>query len=196
MKYRMHKRHILPKEDGRRWQLQRDQIGGSYYLHKHIMPYPQHHSNHSLPPGPIYPLWGANCSHPVGLQMWSPPAYPSWPPTESWHWKPYQGMHAESWGCPVMPPTFNSYSYLPQNACEFPSTAMVGNSSGMPQNSPDLHPAEEVIDKVVQEAISKPWLPLPLGLKPPSTDIVLSELSKQGISTIPSHINCSKFLLD
>lgn len=45
--------------------------------------------------------------------------------------------------------------------------------------------AEEVIDKVVKEAISKPWLPLPLGLKPPSTESVLTELSKQGISTIP-----------
>lgn len=45
--------------------------------------------------------------------------------------------------------------------------------------------ADEVVDKVVKEAISKPWLPLPLGLKPPSTDSVLAELSRQGISTIP-----------
>ena len=44
---------------------------------------------------------------------------------------------------------------------------------------------EEVIDKVVKEAISKPWLPLPIGLKPPSIDSVLAELSRQGISTIP-----------
>lgn len=46
---------------------------------------------------------------------------------------------------------------------------------------------EELIDKVVKEAISKPWLPLPLGLKPPSTDSVLNELSKQGISSVPPH---------
>lgn len=45
--------------------------------------------------------------------------------------------------------------------------------------------AEEVVDKVVKEAINKPWLPLPLGLKAPSTDSVLAELSKQGISSIP-----------
>lgn len=45
--------------------------------------------------------------------------------------------------------------------------------------------AEEVVDKVVKEAISKPWLPLPLGLKPPSPDSVLAELSRQGISNIP-----------
>jgi hypothetical protein len=42
--------------------------------------------------------------------------------------------------------------------------------------------AEEVVDKVVKEAISKPWLPLPIGLKPPSMDGVLDELTKQGIS--------------
>lgn len=47
--------------------------------------------------------------------------------------------------------------------------------------------AEEVIDHVVKEAISKPWMPLPLGLKPPSTDSVLAELSRQGISSIPPH---------
>jgi len=45
--------------------------------------------------------------------------------------------------------------------------------------------AQEVVDKVVKEAVSKPWLPLPLGLKPPSTDSVLAELSRQGISSIP-----------
>ncbi|KAJ4824361.1 Two-component response regulator-like aprr2 [Turnera subulata] len=45
--------------------------------------------------------------------------------------------------------------------------------------------SEEVIDKVVKEAINKPWLPFPIGLKPPSTESVLFELSRQGISTIP-----------
>lgn len=49
--------------------------------------------------------------------------------------------------------------------------------------------AEEIVDKVVKEAISKPWLPLPLGLKPPSTDSVLAELSRQGISSIPPGSN-------
>jgi hypothetical protein len=51
--------------------------------------------------------------------------------------------------------------------------------------------AEEVIDKVVKEAINKPWLPLPLGLKPPSADSVLEELSRQGVSSIPPRVNGS-----
>jgi hypothetical protein len=61
----------------------------------------------------------------------------------------------------------------------------------MPQSSFDDYPAEEVIDNVVKEAISKPWLPLPIGLKPPSTDTVLAELSRQGISNIPPTNNGS-----
>ncbi|OMO93132.1 two-component response regulator-like APRR2 [Corchorus olitorius] len=63
--------------------------------------------------------------------------------------------------------------------------------SPMTPNSIEHQPEEEIIDQVVKEAINKPWLPLPLGLKPPSTDIVLAELSRQGISTIPPHINGS-----
>ncbi|KAL6008309.1 Two-component response regulator-like aprr2 [Asimina triloba] len=49
--------------------------------------------------------------------------------------------------------------------------------------------AEEVIDKVVKEVISQPWLPLPLGLKPPSMESVVSELHRQGIRIIPPNSN-------
>ncbi|XP_044503669.1 two-component response regulator-like APRR2 isoform X1 [Mangifera indica] len=179
-KYRMHKRHILPKEDDRRWPQLRDHMPRSYYPHKPIMAFPPYHSNPVLPAGPVYPVWGAPTYHPAGVQMWHPPGYPSWQQPESWHWNPYPGMAADAWGCPVMPPIDR-----------YPQGSGVVNNSYMPQNSVDLHPAEEVIDKVVKEAISKPWLPLPLGLKPPSADSVLAELSRQGIYTIPPHINGS-----
>ncbi|CAK7356198.1 unnamed protein product [Dovyalis caffra] len=186
-KYRMHRRHILPKEDDRRWPQHRDQVQRSYYPHKPIMAYPPYHPNHALPPRPVYPMWGATGSHPAGVHMWGPPGYPPWPTTESWHWKPYPGMHADAWGCPVMPP-HSPYSSFPQNASGSQSASMVNNSCGVTQKSFDLQPAEEIIDKVVKEAINKPWLPLPLGLKPPSTDSVLAELSRQGISSLaPPH---------
>ncbi|KAJ9135080.1 hypothetical protein P3X46_032299 [Hevea brasiliensis] len=190
-KYRMHRRHILPKEDDRRWSQQRDQVQRSYYQHKPIMAYLPCHSNHTFPLSPVYPVWGAPGSHPAGVHTWGSPGYSPWPLRESWHWKPYPGMHAEAWGCPVMPPPQNPYSSSPQNATEFHSVGTVDNGCLDPQNSFDLHPAEEVVDKVVKEAINKPWLPLPLGLKPPSTDSVLAELSRQGISRIPPHVNCS-----
>lgn len=89
-KYRMHKRHILPKEEDRRWPNPRDPTQRNYYPQKPIMAYPAYHSNHALPMPPIYPMWAQPPSgHPASVQMWGSPSYPSWQPPESWHWKPY-----------------------------------------------------------------------------------------------------------
>ncbi|XP_034932694.1 two-component response regulator-like APRR2 isoform X1 [Populus alba] len=184
-KYRMRRRPILPKEDDRRWPHHREQVPRSYYPYKPIMAYPPYHSKHDLPTSPVYPMWGATGSHTASMHTWGTPSYLPWPPTEIWHRKPYLGMHADAWGCPVMPPLHSPFSSFPQNASGFQSASMGDNSCGMPQKSFDLQPAEEVINKVVKEVINKPWLPLPIGLKPPSTDSVLAELSRQGISSIP-----------
>ncbi|MBA0576351.1 hypothetical protein Golob_024800 [Gossypium lobatum] len=181
-KYRMHKRHILPKEDDRRWP-QRDQTQSSCHPHKPIMAFPPYHSN-PVPVGPVYPMWGT--PHPASIQTWgSQGYYHPWQPTESWQWKLYPGVHADAWGCPVMPIPQGNCSTFTQNGYGFHCSSTMDNRSGMPQNSIQHQPAEEVIDEAVKEAINKPWLPLPLGLKPPSTDSVLAELSRQGISTIP-----------
>ncbi|KAJ6942949.1 two-component response regulator-like APRR2 isoform X3 [Populus alba x Populus x berolinensis] len=184
-KYRMRRRPIFPKEDDRRWPHHREQVPRSYYPYKPIMAYPPYHSKHDLPTSPVYPMWGATGSHTASMHTWGTPSYLPWPPTEIWHRKPYLGMHADAWGCPVMPPLHSPFSSFPQNASGFQSASMGDNSCGMPQKSFDLQPAEEVINKVVKEVINKPWLPLPIGLKPPSTDSVLAELSRQGISSIP-----------
>ena len=48
-----------------------------------------------------------------------------------------------------------------------------------------------MIDQLVKETMSKPWLPLPLGLKSPSTDVVLAELNRQGICTVPPATNAA-----
>ncbi|XP_062007688.1 probable transcription factor GLK1 [Rosa rugosa] len=49
----------------------------------------------------------------------------------------------------------------------------------------DFQPSKESIDAAIGDALSKPWLPLPLGLKPPSTDSVMGELHRQGIPKVP-----------
>ncbi|KAL7143685.1 hypothetical protein ABFS83_08G208600 [Erythranthe nasuta] len=49
----------------------------------------------------------------------------------------------------------------------------------------DVHPSKERIDAAIGDVIAKPWLPLPLGLKPPSMDSVIVELKRQGIPKIP-----------
>ena len=83
---------MLPKEDDRRWQNQRDPTQRSYCLQRPVMVYPPYLSNHSLSPPPVYPMWGQSGSQTAGVQIWGPPSYPVWQSTESWHWKPFPGV--------------------------------------------------------------------------------------------------------
>ncbi|CAI9759495.1 unnamed protein product [Fraxinus pennsylvanica] len=178
-KYRMHRRHILPKEDDRRWPHPRDSARKSHYLQKPVMAFPQYHSNYIHPAGHVYPAWMPPGNYPSPVQTWGSPYYSGWQPTESWYWQPYSGMHADAWGCPVMPSPHGSCLPSHQNANGFHNANEMHSRVGVP--SFDIYPEEEIIDKVVKEAISKPWLPLPLGLKPPSTEAVINELSKNDL---------------
>ncbi|KAI3717633.1 hypothetical protein L1987_69374 [Smallanthus sonchifolius] len=153
-KYRLRRRHILPKESGRKWP---HSTPGNHYLQKPIMAYP----HHTLPPTQVYPVW------PLPPQMY----YPAWQSSGNWMWHPYSGV----------PPRTS----FPQNAAQIQISDSRQSSQAIPMNSFDNYPGDEVIDKAVKEAINKPWLPLPLGLRPPSTESVIYELLKQGISTFP-----------
>ncbi|BAU00369.1 Two-component response regulator-like APRR2 Pseudo-response regulator 2 TOC2 protein [Vigna angularis] len=184
-KYRMHRRQSAPGEEDRKWHNQRDVMQRNFYLQRPIMAYPPYHSNQTISPAPIYPMWGQPGSQTAAVQIWGPPAYPLWHPTENWNWKPYPGMHVDAWGCPLFPPPQAPGFHFNQNIPGLHTPKPVDYRFSMPRSSFEHHPAEEVVDKVVKEAINKPWLPLPLGLKAPSTDSVLAELSKQGISSIP-----------
>ncbi|CAN8325058.1 unnamed protein product [Cochlearia groenlandica] len=171
-KFRMHRRNILPKVDhnNQRWIQSRE---NHRQIQRHYNGFQQQHR-----PVMAYPVWGLpGVHHPPGAipPLWPPPLQSSGqlPP---WHWQPpyHPTVNGNAWGCPVGPPMtglintpvniFTIYNYK----CD-----------------------EEMIDQVVKEAISKPWLPLPLGLKPPSADSVLAELSRQGISAVPSSSSSS-----
>lgn len=89
----MHKRHILPKDEDRRLLHPRDPTQMSYYPHKPIMAFPPYHYNNAVSMPSVYPMWGQLTGHPANIQMWGPPSYPPWQPSESWHWKPsYPGV--------------------------------------------------------------------------------------------------------
>lgn len=45
--------------------------------------------------------------------------------------------------------------------------------------------SKESIDAAIGDVLSKPWLPLPLGLIPPSLDSVIGELQRHGVAKIP-----------
>ncbi|XP_004508999.1 two-component response regulator-like APRR2 isoform X1 [Cicer arietinum] len=189
-KYRMHKRHILPKQEDRKWLNQRDPMQRSYCLQRPIMPSPPYYPNHTLPIAPLYSMWGQSRNQTASMQVWGHSGYPLWQPTESWHWKSFPGMHSDTWGCPVLPPPQPPNFSFSHNIHVLSNANAADYMFGMP-SSFDHYPAEEVVDKVVKEVISKPWLPLPIGLKPPSTDSVLAEISRQGSSTIPPSSNGS-----
>lgn len=183
-KYRMHRRHILPKEENRQWPLPMN-----YYPHQPVIAFPSYQTHHTFTPGQVYPMWGPQGGQLPGFPMWGPPSYPNWQPMENWQWKPsHPRLHADAWGCPVLPPSSSPSSPFP-----VPQVQQQGvqgfQSPDHRKNFADLHPGEEVLDKMVKEAISNPWLPLPIGLKPPSTESVLAELCRQGISVIPTPIN-------
>ncbi|CAI8609462.1 unnamed protein product [Vicia faba] len=189
-KYRMHKRHILPKQEDRKWLYQRDPMQRGYCFQRPIMPCPpSYYSNRTLPLAPLYPMWGQSGSQMAGMPIWGTSSYPFWQRTESWHWQPFPGMHSDTWGRPVLPPPqAQCFSYTQKNIPLRNDNAM-DYTFGTPYSSLDDYPEEEIIDKVVTETMSKPWLPLPIGLKPPSMDSVLTELSRQGISSIPPRNN-------
>uniref|UniRef100_A0A1J3CYF9 Two-component response regulator-like APRR2 n=1 Tax=Noccaea caerulescens TaxID=107243 RepID=A0A1J3CYF9_NOCCA len=191
-KFRMHRRNILPKEDHHhRWiqsrenhrQIQRH-YNGFQQQHRPVMAYPVWGLPGVLPPGAIPPLW-------------PPPLHSSGQLPPPWHhWKqPYPTVNGNAWGCPVGPTVTGSFSFPSNttNAAGFQySTGAETGLKAMPVSQPD----EEMIDQVVKEAISKPWLPLPLGLKPPSAESVLAELSRQGISAVPSSSSSSSCLIN
>ncbi|XP_042487891.1 two-component response regulator-like APRR2 isoform X2 [Macadamia integrifolia] len=189
-KYRMHRRLIMPKEDDRIWHHPRDTMQ-RLYAQNPVMAYPPYHANHGVSTNQIYPVWGhPSTHHPSGIQRWGHSGFPSWQPSEVWPWKSYAGMHDDAWGCPVMPTPLVPSSPFPQvhiyPGCHGSDTVQEPGSLQKLQLELNLG-EEEMIDRVVKEAINKPWLPLPLGLKSPSTESVLSELHRQGISTIPPH---------
>ncbi|GMI63941.1 hypothetical protein HRI_000063400 [Hibiscus trionum] len=170
-KYRMHRRHILPKEDGRKW-LQRHKMQSYMYTNKPITAFPPYHSNYVISVGPLYPMWGAGArapSHPPSIQMWGVQGYYSpWQPTEGWHSKLYTGVSLSLYAIPS----------FQQNPTGFHCSCAMDQR----RNCVEHHPEEEVIERTVREAMSKLWLPLPLGLKP--------ELSRRGISTIDASCSC------
>ncbi|KAE9606849.1 putative response regulator and transcription factor RR-A-type family [Lupinus albus] len=174
-KYRIQKRQIVPREEDRRWTNRRDQMQRSYCAQRPIMAYPPYHFNHTLSSPPAYPMWGQPGNQTAGVRVWGPLGYPLC--------QPFPTVHADAWGFPVLPPPQAPFSYT-HNMVGLHNAKAVDYRFDLPQNSFEHHPAEEVVDKVVKEAMNKPWLPLPLGLKPPSADSVLAELSKQGVSNI------------
>ncbi|CAN4103284.1 unnamed protein product [Withania somnifera] len=84
---------------------------------------------------------------------------------------------------PGIPPAAHAMYKVDHHGIGFRSTA--SRPQSLPKPLCDFHPSKESIDAAIGDVLSKPWLPLPLGLKPPGVDSVLGELQRQGVPKIP-----------
>ncbi|KAG8386848.1 hypothetical protein BUALT_Bualt03G0191700 [Buddleja alternifolia] len=155
-------------------------------------------------------VWGHPCADQSLMYMWpnhpsspSPPP-PSWAPAhvppaalpgDTYFWYcHHQDVPAP--GMPCFPPPFPATGYPTPPVPGIQSTTMyrvdprvgvpsVPTGRTLPKAPFDFEPSKESVDAVIGDVLSQPWLPLPLGLKPPSIDSVMVELQRQGISKIP-----------
>lgn len=146
-----------------------------------------HWPKHMVPPPP------PPRPHQPPLPMWPTVPPPPLADPSYWH-SQHRASNALTPGTPCYPqPLATPRFAAPPAVPGVPPHAMykVDPGTGFPcgQSSPhpplDFQPSKESIDAAIGDALSKPWLPLPLGLKPPSTDSVMVELQRQGIPKIP-----------
>lgn len=214
-KYRSHRKHMLAREaEAASWS-QRRQIystppaGGSK---REVTPWPTPTLGFPPPAQAFRPplhVWGHPTVDHSMVHMWPKQPVPSrstppppWttphpPPADSsyWHHPHYRRGMREGWvpttltqGTPCFPQAIPPARFVVPPVPGIPPHPIY-KPEGVPPPARllqvDPHPSKESIDAAIGDVLDKPWLPLPLGLKPPSVDSVLTELQRQGISKIP-----------
>ncbi|CAN6221310.1 unnamed protein product [Urochloa humidicola] len=156
---------------------------------------PLHVWGHPTPgvESPRVPMWPRHLVPRAPTPPWAPP--PSDP--AFWH-------HPYMRGPPHMPGQVAPCVAVPMPAARFPAPpvrgvlpcpppmyrplvppALASKSQQDTQLQLQTQPSSESIDAAIGDVLSKPWLPLPLGLKPPSVDSVMGELQRQGVADVP-----------
>ncbi|XP_047253143.1 transcription activator GLK1-like isoform X3 [Capsicum annuum] len=167
-KYRAHRKHLLAREaEAASWTQRKQMYDGAIAIGgggKRVIMNPW-----SAPPTMGFPPMA---HHIRPLHVWGHPY------VNNSFWHPhYQGVpNSLAPGTPCFP-----------SPTRFAAALMV---PGVPPpfasgQTPHLHPTKESIDAAIEDVLSKPQTPLPIGLKPPSIDSVLNELQCQGITKIP-----------
>ncbi|XP_042044793.1 transcription activator GLK1-like [Salvia splendens] len=168
-KYRSHRKHVQVREaEAASWGQRRQIYGTTADVNPWIAPFPPNFR-------PLH-VWGHPSVDQSLMYTWPPPH--AWPADPSSLWHPHHQY---------VPPPATIYFPQPQ----FQPTRFPRPPTGVPavQTAPqppsDVHPSKERIDAAIGDVLEKQWLPLPLGLKPPSMDSVMAELRRQGVSKIP-----------
>jgi len=156
----------------------------------HVWGHPPSAGGVDAPPT-MLPVWPRHLAPP---RPWAPPpAYWQHQYNAARKWGPHHQAAAAV--TPAMVPQLPRFPVPPHPATMYRPTC--SSSMVVPPPPPtstkladlqlqlDAHPSKESIDAAIGDVLVKPWLPLPLGLKPPSMDSVMSELHKQGIPKVP-----------
>ncbi|XP_019414149.1 PREDICTED: transcription activator GLK1-like isoform X4 [Lupinus angustifolius] len=114
-------------------------------------------------------------SPPLPPRPWTPPPPP--PDPSFWHVQHQRAPNTVTQGTPYFPQPLTRTIF---GSPRVPAIGVTGPSLLF-----DFHPSKESIDAAIGDVITKPWLPLPLGLKAPALDSVLGELQRQGVPNIP-----------
>lgn len=192
-KYRSHRKHLLAREAeaaswNQRRQMEAAAVAGGRaasatagHQHHHAwpaaLPAPQSQPRSSHAPLPLAagapPLhvWGHPTLEHAAMHFW-----PAWPPP---------ACQLDAWGNPFYPPQ----PILRMPLAPMPSVAnMAVPRAAACGKLASLHPPKETVVAAINEVLRNPYIPLPLGLKPPSLESVVSELQRQGISMVPPAI--------
>ncbi|ESW21803.1 hypothetical protein PHAVU_005G100700 [Phaseolus vulgaris] len=141
-------------------------------------------------------MWPKHLPYSPSRPAWPPRTAPSPPPPDPLYWHQHQrAPNAPTPGTPCFPQPLTTTRFGSQTVPGIPPHhamfQMVDPGIGLPATQPpprpllDFHPSKESIDAAISDVLSKPWLPLPLGLKAPALDGVMGELQRQGIPKIP-----------
>lgn len=149
----------------------------------HVWP-PQPSPHSSAPPNPSF--WHSQ-HHQRQVPNTIPPGAPYFPPQLA---PTRYGSPPVLAAAPGIPPPHALYkldSGSSVGTIPIPTAPPTSGQSCPPHSHPpfDFHPSKESIDAAIGDILSKPWQPLPLGLKPPALDSVLVELQRQGIQKVP-----------
>ncbi|TKY66817.1 Transcription activator GLK1 [Spatholobus suberectus] len=202
-KYRSHRKHLLAREaEAASWSQRRQLYGvaGTGGGKRETSPWlaptmgfppmtPMHHFR------PLH-VWGHPSMDQSFMHMWpkhlphSPPL--SWPPAPPhqdpsfWHQRAPNALIPGT-ACFPQPLTPTRFGSPPVPGIPPHAMYKADHGIGVPGPRPlfDFHPSKECIDAAIGDVLSKPWLPLPLGLKAPALASVLTELQRQGIPNIP-----------
>ncbi|CAF1918967.1 unnamed protein product [Brassica napus] len=195
-KYRSYRKHLLAREaEAANWNLRRHAtvavagLGGKKPWKAPALGYPPNvtpmHHGHFRPLHVLgHPTWpkhkhnhpssSTHRTYPIPAVAAPPSSWPGQPPY--WH---QQALYPQGYG--MATPNHSMYNNKSETSIGVPTRQL------SPTTNPpiDIHPSNESIDAAIGDVITKPWLPLPLGLKPPSVDGVMTELQRQGVTNVP-----------